>query len=84
MFISLEWDIFLKMRVLLSKIMSKMTHIHNKNKNNCFQILMQTVLSVKQMIRNCIIFQWYFCETLYKTLDYRTMFVCNFDLCFLF
>ena len=33
MFISLEWDIFLKMRLLLSKIMSRMTHIHNKNKN---------------------------------------------------
>ena len=62
-------DIFLKMRFFLSKTMSKMTHIHNKNKNNCFQILLQTVLSVKQMIRNCIIFQWYFCETLYKTSD---------------
>ena len=50
-------------------IMSKMTHILNKIKNNCFQILLQTVLSVKQMIRNCIIFHWYFCETLYKTSD---------------
>ena len=39
MFISLKWDIFLKMRFLLSNIMSKMTHIHNKNKNNWFQIL---------------------------------------------
>ena len=49
--------------------MSKMTHINYKNKNNCFQILLQTVLSVKQMIRNCIIFQWYFCKTLHKTSD---------------
>ena len=38
MFISLKWVIFLKMRLLLSKIMSKMTHVHNKNTNNCFQI----------------------------------------------
>ena len=67
MFISLEWDIFLKMRFFLSKIISKMTLIQNKNKNNCFQILLQTVLSVKQMIGNCIIFHWYFCEALYKT-----------------
>ena len=61
---------FLKMRFFLSKIMSKLTHIFNKNKNNCFQILLQTVLHVKQMIRNCIIFQWNFCETLYKTSDW--------------
>ena len=60
---------FLKIRLLLSKIMSKMTHIHNKSKNDCFQILLQTVSSVKQMIRNCIIFQWFFRETLYKTSD---------------
>ena len=39
MFISLEWDIFLKMRFLLSNIMSQMAHIHNKNKANWFQIL---------------------------------------------
>ena len=51
MFISLEWDIFLEIRFLLSKIMTKMTHFHNKNKTNCFQILLKTVLSVK-MIRN--------------------------------
>ena len=38
MFISLEWDILLKMRFLLSKIMFKMTHIHNINQHNCFQI----------------------------------------------
>ena len=69
MFIYLKWDIFLKMRFLLSKIMSKMTHIHYKNKNKCFQILLQTVVSVKQVIRNCIIFHWYFSETLYKTSD---------------
>ena len=61
----------------LSKIMSKMTHILNKNKNNCFQILLQTVLLVKQMIRSCIIFQWYFCETLYKTSD---CYVCSYYL----
>ena len=69
MFISLEWDIFLEMRFLLSKIMFKMTHIHNKNKNNCSQIGAADSFSVKQMIRNCIIFHWYFCETLYKSLD---------------
>ena len=36
MFISLKWVIFLKMRCPVSKIMSKMTHVHNKNTNNCF------------------------------------------------
>ena len=35
-------------KIFLSKIMSKMTHIHNKNKNNCVQILLQTVLSVNR------------------------------------
>ena len=55
--------------IFLSNSMSKMTHILNNNKNNCFQTLLQTVLHIKQMIRSRIIFQWYFCENLYKTSD---------------
>ena len=38
MFISLKWVIFLKMRCSVSKSMSKMMHVNNKNTNNCFQI----------------------------------------------
>ena len=38
MFISLKWVIFLKMRLLPSKIMFEMTHVHSENTNNCFQI----------------------------------------------
>ena len=60
--IPLEWDIFLKMRFLLSKIMSKMTHIHNKNKNNCFQICAADSFKLKKGIRNCIIFHWHFAK----------------------
>ena len=50
----------------MSKIMSKMTHVNNKNTNNCFQIG-AAVLNVKHIIRNCIIFHWYFHETPGKT-----------------
>ena len=54
-----------------NEIFSVKDHVKNdnENKNNCFQTLLLTVLCVKMMIRNCIIFQWYFCEPLYKTSD---------------
>ena len=39
MFISIKWIVFLKMRCSVSKIMSKMTHVNNNKKNNCFQIM---------------------------------------------
>ena len=46
--------------------MSKMTHIHNKNKNNCFQILLQTVLSVKQIKENVLNFSGIFAKPCIK------------------
>ena len=69
MFISLKWVIFLKMRCEVSKIMSKMTHVNNKNTNNYFQIGAADSFKCKQIIRNCIIFHWYFHETPGKTPD---------------
>ena len=68
MFISLKWVIFLKMRCSVSKNMSKMTHVNNKNTNNYFHIGAADSFKCKQIIRNCI-FHSYFHETPSKTLD---------------